>query len=294
MVVGCVTQNPDGGMGAIPPPIQARNGLCQLPVFGPVALKMLNLLANQEAEVRTIAGLLRSDPALSAKVLAVANSSFYGTPQYIDNLARAILVLGFERTKSLTLTVALRSFTRHLANPKVMQSCWQHSIATALLAEELAPLYEIAKDRAYTAALIHDVGRLGLLRAYGELYAPLFAAVHDTLAESLEAERSLFQMDHCQAGLLLTQRWGFPSEYSRVAGCHHGELPAAKQDLVSLTHTACLLADALGFPAMVLAQPPTTGAIVAQLPANPWNPYTFHEEQLKDRIAKQIASVDLA
>ena len=255
---------------------------------------MLNLLANQEAEVRTIAGLLRSDPALSAKVLAVANSSFYGTPQYIDNLARAILVLGFERTKSLTLTVALRSFTRHLANPKVMQSCWQHSIATALLAEELAPLYEIAKDRAYTAALIHDVGRLGLLRAYGELYAPLFAAVHDTLAESLEAERSLFQMDHCQAGLLLTQRWGFPSEYSRVAGCHHGELPAAKQDLVSLTHTACLLADALGFPAMVLAQPPTTGAIVAQLPANPWNPYTFHEEQLKDRIAKQIASVDLA
>ena len=293
MVVGCVTQNPDGGMGAIPPPIQARNGLCQLPVFGPVALKMLNLLANQEAEVRTIAGLLRSDPALSAKVLAVANSSFYGTPQYIDNLARAILVLGFERTKSLTLTVALRSFTRHLANPKVMQSCWQHSIATALLAEELAPLYEIAKDRAYTAALIHDVGRLGLLRAYGELYAPLFAAVHDTLAECLEAERSLFEMDHCQAGLLLTQRWGFPSEYSRVAGCHHGELPAAKQDLVSLTHTACLLADALGFPAMVLARPPTTAAIVAQLPANPWNPYTFHEDQLKDRIAKQIASVEL-
>jgi len=293
MLVGCATQTPDGGMAAMPPPIQARNGLCQLPVFGPVALKMLNLLANQEAEVRTIAGLLRSDPALSAKVLAVANSSFYGTPQYIDNLAQAILVLGFERTKSLTLTVALRSFTRHPANPKVMQSCRQHSIATALLAEELAPLYEIAKDRAYTAALIHDVGRLGLLRAYGELYAPLFAAVHDTLAECLEAERSLFEMDHCQAGLLLTQRWGFPSEYSRVAGCHHGELPAAKQDLVSLTHTACLLADALGFPAMVLARPPTTAAIVAQLPANPWNPYTFHEDQLKDRIAKQIASVEL-
>ena len=65
---------------------------------------MLNLLANQQAEVRSLAGLLRTDPALSAEVLAVANSSFYGTPQYIDNLARAILVLGFERTRSLTLT----------------------------------------------------------------------------------------------------------------------------------------------------------------------------------------------
>jgi len=255
---------------------------------------MLNLLANQEAEVRGIAALLRSDPALSAEVLALANSPFYGTPQHIDNLARAILVLGFEKTRALTLTVALRSFTLHPANASVMQACWQHSMATALLAEELAPLYEIPKDRAYIAALIHDIGRLGLLKAYGDRYAPLFSTLHDNLAACLDAERSLFEMDHCQAGLLLTQRWGFPSDYSRVAGCHHGELPAAKQDLVSLTHTACLLADALGFPAISLVQQPTTASIIAQLPANPWNRYTFDEEKLKNRVAKQIASMELA
>jgi|ERR1017187_6989085 HD-like signal output (HDOD) protein len=78
--------------------------------------------------------------------------------------------------------------------------------------------FEIATDRAYTAALIHDVGRLGLLQAYGELYMPVFATRHNTMAECLEFERRLFEMDHCQAGLLLTQRWGFPSDYSRVAG----------------------------------------------------------------------------
>jgi putative nucleotidyltransferase with HDIG domain len=289
-----MTQTPGGCMGAVlPPAIQARDGLCQLPVFKPVALKMLKLLANEEAEVRGIAGLLRSDPALSAEVLAVANSSFYGTAHHIDNLARAILVLGFERTRSLTLTVALRSFTRHAANAKLMQVCWQHSLATALLAEELAPLYEIARDRAYTAALIHDVGRLGLLKAYGERYAPVFATPHNTVADCLESERQLFEMDHCQAGLLLTQRWGFPSEYSRVAGCHHGEMPATKQDLVSLTRTACRLADALGFTSATIAQAPSAAALVSQLPANPWNPYTFREEQLKNRIANQIASVEL-
>lgn len=113
-------------------------------------------------------------------------------------------MLGFERTGSLTLTVALRTFKRHPANAKIMQACWRHSMAAALLAEELTPLFEIAEDRADTAGLMHDVG-----------------------------ERRLFQMDHCHAGLLLTQRWGFPSEYSRVAGCHHGEVPTAKakQDL---------------------------------------------------------------
>jgi HD-like signal output (HDOD) protein len=167
-------------------------------------------------------------------------------------------------------------------------------MAAALLAEELAPQYEIAKDRAYMAGLIHDVGRLGLLRAYGERYAPVFAARHNTVADCLESERRLFDMDHCQAGLFLTQRWGFPSEYSRVAGCHHGEMPAAKQDLVSLTHTACLLADALGFPAVVLAQTPSPSEVASQLPANPWNPYTFPEEQVQSRIAGQIASLESA
>jgi len=292
MLVGCTTQTPGHGM-SVPPAIQARNGLCQLPVFGPVALKMLRLLADEDAEVRGMASLLKSDPALSSEVLAVANSSFYGSAHHIDNLARAIIVLGFERTRSLTLTVALRSFTRNAANAKVMQACWQHSLATALLAEELAPQFEIARDQAYTAALIHDVGRLGLLRAYGDRYAPLFAREHNTVAACLESERCLFEMDHCQAGLWLTQRWGFPSEYSRVAGCHHGAMPATKQDLVSLTQTACLLADALGFPSVTIAEAPSAAAVVTQLPANPWNPYSFHEERLKDRIKNQIATLEL-
>ena len=266
--------------------------MCQLPVFGPVALKMLKLLANDEAEVRGVAGLLRSDPALSAELLAVANSSFYGPAHHIDNLARAILVLGFERTRSLTLTVALRSFTRHAANPKIMQACWQHNVAAALLAEELAPLYDIPKDRAYTAALLHDIGRLGLLKAYGERYAPVFAIQHASLAECLESERRLFEMDHCQAGLLLTQRWGFPSDYCRVAGCHHGETILAKRELVSLTRTACLLSTALGFQSVSVAETPSATAIVAGLPASPWTRYTFDEDQLRERIAGQIANLE--
>lgn len=287
-------QSQDTAMGKVLSGIQARNGLCKLPPFRPVALKMLKLLANEQAEVQAIAGLLRSDPALSTEVLSVANSAFYGTAGRIDNLARAILVLGFERTKSLTLTVALKSFLKHTANGTVIKSCWQHSMATALLAEELAPLYEVSKDQAYTAALIHDVGRLGLLRAYGERYAPILEFRHDTLAGCLESERGLFQMDHCQAGLWLTQQWGFPPEYSRVAGCHHDELSDAKQDLTSLTHTACLLADALGFAAVSCAGAPSAAQIVAQLPAHPWQRYTFDEDELKSRIATQIASVEAA
>jgi putative nucleotidyltransferase with HDIG domain len=264
--------------------------LCKLPVFRPVALKMVQLLGNEDAELQELARLLRSDPALSAQVLRVANSALYGNSHAIDNLGRAILVLGFDRTRSLTLTFALKSLLRGVESTAVMGACWQHSLATALLAEELSQLYEISKDQAYMAGLLHDVGRLGLLMAYGDRYTPVLESRHDTLASCLESERVMFEMDHCQAGLWLTQRWGFPPEYSRVAGCHHDEVPAARQDLVSLTHIACLLADALGFPAVVLADAPSAGEIVSRLPVNRWKRYAFQEDDLKSRIANQIAS----
>ena len=93
--VGCLSQDPNPGMVPVQPGLQARHGLCKLPVFRPVALKMMKLLGNEEAEVQTLATLLRSDPALSAQVLAVANSSIYGNGHSIDNLGGAVLVLGF-------------------------------------------------------------------------------------------------------------------------------------------------------------------------------------------------------
>jgi putative nucleotidyltransferase with HDIG domain len=265
-----------------------------LPVFRPVALKMLRLVANEQVEVQSVAGLLRSDPGLCAQVLALANSAIYGNTHHIDNLPRAILVLGFERTRSLTLTVALKSFLRYPGKAKTMENCWQHSLATALVAEELAPSFGIGKDEAYTAALIHDIGRLGLLMAFGEWYTPILEAAHDSARACLESERSLLDMDHCQAGFWLTQRWGFPPAYSRVAGCHHDDLSATWNDLASLAHISCMLADALGFQAVAWIQPPSTPAILAQLPVNPWNRYTFQEEEMRIRIGRQIASVEAA
>jgi len=291
MVMGYAPQPPDAVLNMAPPVMPARTALCRLPVFRAVALKMLNLLGNEQAEVQTLASLLRSDPGLSAQVLSAANSPLYGNSQHIDNLSRAILVLGFDRTKALTLTLALKSFLKKPSNPKAMESCWQHSLASALVAEELAPLYEIDKDQAYTAALIHDVGRLGLMLAYGEHYTPVLEAPHDSAAACLESERNLFEMDHCQAGLWLTQRWGFPPAYSRVAGCHHDELPAAPQDLASLAHAACLLADALGFQAVAWSEPPSAERILAQLPVNPWRRYTFQADELRARIVQHIGSL---
>jgi putative nucleotidyltransferase with HDIG domain len=283
-----VTEAVIAGMDGMP----ARTALYQLPAFRPVALKFLKMLANEEAEVQNIAALLRSDPALGAEVLAVANSAGYGHSHHVDNLVHAIMVLGFEKTKALTLTIALKSFLGDFGNAKVMKACWRHSLATALVAEHLAGLYGVSMDQAYTAGLMHDVGRLGLLMIDGERYAPALDRRHGNVSDCLEVERRLFHMDHCQAGLWLTQKWGFPQEFSRVAGCHHENLAGRPRDLASLACAACLLADALGYAAAICEEAPSAAEIAAQLPASQWNRYNFKEVELRDHVARQIALVD--
>src|SRR6476646_10689876 len=90
--------------------IRPPAGLCRLPQFRPVALKLLKLVLNDDVQFGAVADLLSSDPAFSAEILALANSPLYATSIQITSLTRAIIILGLERTRSLTMTVALQAF----------------------------------------------------------------------------------------------------------------------------------------------------------------------------------------
>src|ERR1051325_3697443 len=227
--------------------IQAPAGLCRLPQFRPVALKLLKLVSNDEVEFSAVAGLLSSDPAFSAEVLALANSPLYATSCQTTSLTRAIVILGLERTRSLTLTVAMQAFVGNVQMTTELQNSWRHSLACALIAEELAPAYGISGDHGYTAGLMHDLGRLGLLKAYPRPYAMVLAHSYDSVGEVLESERRVFQVDHCQAGLWLTRSWGFPDELQAITAHHHASHLGREAGIVGLAGAGCLLADALGF-----------------------------------------------
>src|SRR5436190_17168665 len=151
-------------------PIHATAGLCRLPQFRPVALKLLKLVSNEDADFKAVANLLSSDPAFSAEILALANSPLYAGSSPTTSLTRAIVVLGLEKTRSLTLHVAMQAFVANVQMTPELQGSWRHSLACALAAEELAPLYGLSGDHGYTAGLMHDLGRLGLIKAYPGAY----------------------------------------------------------------------------------------------------------------------------
>jgi HD-like signal output (HDOD) protein len=245
-----------------------------------------------DAELPEIACLIESDPALTAELLSLANSPLFGTASEISTVSRAVTLLGFERIKALTSTVAMRVFARTGRKTAALRNCWLHSVACALLAGELGTLYGFHKDHAYTAGLLHDIGRFGLLAAYPQGYTRLVLERHESIQEVLRAERRLSGVDHCEAGLLLSQSWELPETLAAVAGYHHDETLEEKPGLTPLVRFACQIADSLRFEAVRYESVPSFDELRVALPGALRDRFRFSLEELEERIVNNVYSLD--
>ncbi len=246
--------------------------LRSLPPFPPVAMQVLGLLDNPEAPLQKVADLLRIDPALSAELLRVANSALYGFAGRIDTINRALVVLGAENVKRLALTVSLGKFSQGFLRDQSLRVCWDHSLASAVVAEELASDCRLAKDRAYTAGILHDVGRLALLACYPAEYGNLMAVAREQNFDQLECERELFDIDHCAAGQWLADHWNLPTPFAEAIARHHAPADAYPEpgELTPLVRAACQVADLFGYAVIEAPQErPLTDILAPLRLANP-------------------------
>jgi HD-like signal output (HDOD) protein len=240
--------------------------LARIPAFPPIALRLLDLLARRDVDVRELVALISSDPAFSAQILRFANSPLFGFGSRIDSLQSALVVLGLRRVRSLSVTVATANHMKGVLQVEELARCWRHMLATALLTEELARSCSAFEDRAYTAGLLHDVGRLGLLLASPDEYAALLRHAERNALELLDLEQRELGMDHCQAGRALAEYWNLPPDFQIVAARHHDPQNNATVDLLTLVHLGCRLADSLGFWVVEPLQACTPDEIRQSLP----------------------------
>ena len=240
--------------------------LCKIPVFRPVAIKLLSLLTSEAPDVFSVIELLNSDPGFSAEMLTLANSAPCSLPNRVNTVARAVLILGLECTRKLVTRAALQGMVRGVGENAAVQNCWTHSRATAALATWLSHYYHVHPDHAYTAALMHDIGRLGLLSAHGSRYADLLGRVSGTNERLMDAERVLFLVDHCQAGAWLTRTWGLPPELQETSANHHQPVQGALRDCSDVVACACALAQAMGFRAAPLVEAEPAEALLERIP----------------------------
>jgi putative nucleotidyltransferase with HDIG domain len=124
-----------------------------------------------------------------------------------------------------------------------------HSLVTASIAEEVSRVSGIARDSAYTAGLLHNLGTLGLMSAYPDEYSRMLEVSNDFGFDLLQTELDLFEIDHCTAGAYLAQDWDFPEELSTAIAAHHDEPYSRVCSLDSLVQVSWRLADTLGYAA---------------------------------------------
>lgn len=220
--------------------------LDDLPSLPAVVMELLNSIDQEEVDIAVLAKKVSHDQALTAKTLRLANSSLFGLQVKVTTIQQAITFLGFQSTRNLITAAAVTGcFADKLCPGFDHRSFWRHSIATAACAKVLARHVRFNQDYAFTAGLLHDIGRLVLVSSFPELYAQVIAyqKEHDTYA--LEAERAVIGIDHVEAGLALAEHWNF-SDTMRlaIAGHHEPEKPGAGF-LATIIHVADAVVHAL-------------------------------------------------
>lgn len=220
--------------------------LDDLPSLPAVVMELLNSIDAEEVDIAVLAKKVAQDQALTAKTLRLANSAMYGLQVRVTTIGQAITYLGFQTARNLITAAALTGcFTGNRCAGFSHPAFWRHSIATAICARALARHVRFNQDYAFTAGLLHDVGRLVLVSCFPERYAQVIAwrGAHDT--PWLEAERAVLGVDHVDAGLALAEHWNFSDTMRLAIGHHHApELPGAGF-LATIIHVADAIAHGL-------------------------------------------------
>lgn len=267
--------------------------LLTLPAFPSVSAKALQLLSGSETRLLELYQVICSDPSFSSEVLRVANSPLYPLPSAISNVTQAAMLLGFDRLKSVAVTIGIRSYLKDVLTVPALRACWRHSLACALIAEEAASATPMRNDDAYTAGILHDLGRLALAAIYPKAYAELLQSIEDQPRDILQCERDLFGVDHCEAGCCLVSAWKLPEKLVAVTSHHHDDMKGRMEfDLVSMVHYGCRFADVLGFYAARPDHSREYEELLQELPPGQRRMFTFDPHAMAQTIASRIDALD--
>ena len=219
-----------------------------LPSLPAVVMELLTSIDQEDVDISVLAKKVSHDQALTAKTLRLANSSLYGLQVKVTTIQQAITYLGFQTTRNLITAAAVTGCFAESRCPGFdHQGFWRHSIATAACAKVIARRVKFNQDYAFTAGLLHGIGRLVLLTGFPAQYADAMAyrVAHDCYV--LEAERAVLGVDHVLAGVALAEHWHFSDTMKMAIGHHHDPDAPGAGLLAAIIHVANAISHALDF-----------------------------------------------
>jgi HD-like signal output (HDOD) protein len=220
-----------------------------------VTMKIIEVVENPKSTARELHEVIKRDPALSAKVLKVVNSAFYGLPGQIASVDRAIVLLGLSAVKNIAIASSIARLFKGgtIGGTFTAKDLWKHSVAVAVAAKLLAKAGGAVAggDEVFLAGLIHDLGIMIERQAFAPQLTEIIERCIAGEGSFIELETRIIGADHQALGDGLTTKWRFPRHLRAAVGFHHNpnDLSADLQPLGRLVHVADTLCcqEKLGF-----------------------------------------------
>ncbi|MBZ5592512.1 MAG: HDOD domain-containing protein [Acidobacteriia bacterium] len=221
--------------------------ITSLPSLPSVHAKLVESLANPEISSRELGEIIAQDVGMTAKVLQIANSAYFGLYRYIASPAEAAVYLGVDTIRALTMSAGVFSSFQHSGLPGVFIGQLQrHSMTTGMVAQAISVAEGLPKktsDGSLVGGLLHDVGKLILAASWPKEYADVLAATSQEGVCSFDMEEQVFGATHADIGAYLLWLWGLPDAICNAVVFHHK--PAECSDKAFTAAGAIHVADAL-------------------------------------------------
>ncbi|MCD6570375.1 MAG: HDOD domain-containing protein [Deltaproteobacteria bacterium] len=219
-----------------------------LPAISAVASQMASIMNDPDVDIQDVVGIVEYDPGITANVLRLANSSYFGGLHSIGSIRQAIMRLGMNKLFDLIVISATHEvIDKPIAGYNLPPGeLWRHSVAVAITARNFASgLGIMAEDTAFTAGLLHDVGKI-VIGAFVEKDFNKINAIAKTSDLSFEtAEREIFGVDHAEIGAAVLDMWKFPTPVTRAVRFHHSpeavQGSAPEVDAIHIADILCLM-----------------------------------------------------
>jgi putative nucleotidyltransferase with HDIG domain len=224
----------------------------QLPTLSAAVARVAELARDERSSAADFEKVIRPDPALTANLLRIVNSAYFGLRTRAESVRQAVTLLGVRRTSEVAAAAALAPIIPgRLPGYQVeAHALWLHSVAVAVLSERLSGELRVKRpDLTFTAGLLHDVGKLAIGAFVEGASAEILARVREDGLSFVSAEREVLGVDHAEVGGMVSEAWRLPQAVVDAARWHHrpGEAPTrADRTLVDLVHVADALAHSLG------------------------------------------------
>ena len=222
----------------------------------PVVFEQISKVINDpDTSAYDIANIISEDPALTAKILRLTNSSFYGIPRTVTSVKQAIVILGLEVVKSLIISASVFEIfaKKYKLDKSYIDNFWRHSLSAAFMArilsrkgEKLSPM---EAEQFFSAGLLHDIGKLVIITELATDYKLIREALDGDITLTVyTAEATIMGIDHSDIGSFLCSKWNLPEPLCEAIANHHKEDMVVSQKYTAAIHLANYLAHQMESP----------------------------------------------